>query len=163
MSSPSPYGDYRAYPGETGTAPSNGVQAGRLWATGAATAVVAVLTAVVATLLVRGVLDIPVFAPEHDGVVGDATTGWLAAVAGVSALVATGLLHLLLVATAQPRQFFAWIVTLVTLAMVLLPFTTDVSTEAKLGTAAVYLAIGAAIGSLLTTTASGVTTPTARS
>jgi hypothetical protein len=149
MTSPSPYGGYGDYRHETEAAPASGVLAGRLWATGAATAVVAVLAALVTTLLVRGVLDVPVFAPEHDGVAGDATTGWLAAVAGLSALVATGLLHLLLVATAQPRQFFTWIITLATLAMALLPFTTDVSTDAKFGSAAVYVVTGAAIGSLL--------------
>lgn len=43
-------------------------RAGRLWATGAATAVVAALASVGTTLLMRGVLDVAVFAPRRAGV-----------------------------------------------------------------------------------------------
>jgi hypothetical protein len=169
---PGPYRpgpDYREDPGpvvadEPGAPPSAvrrdtpaaRVAAGRLWATGAATAVVAVLAALVATLAVRGVLGVAIFAPRHDGAMGDATTGWLAVTAAFAALVATGVLHLLLVTTPRPRTFFAWIVVLATLAFALLPFTTGVSQSAKLGTAAVYLIIGLAIGGPLYAAAPGV-------
>jgi hypothetical protein len=183
MSSPYPYDDRRRYgdsgyrdpdpyrPGPDPVAaeepgvrpeavrrdgPATRVPAGRLWATGAATVVVAVLAALVATLAVRGVLGVAIFAPRHDGAMGDATTGWLAVAAAFAALVATGLLHLLLVATPRPRTFFAWIVVLATLAFALLPFTTGVSQSAKLGTAAVYLVIGLAIGGPLYAAAPGV-------
>ena len=43
---------------------ANAVAAGRLWAGGAATAVVAALIAVVGILLARGVFDVPVLAPK---------------------------------------------------------------------------------------------------
>lgn len=125
------------------------VDAARLWAGGAMTAVVAALTAVVGLLLIRGVLGIAVFAPEGDGAMGDASTGVLAAGAALSALVATALLHLLILATPQPGTFFAWIVTLATAVMVLLPFTTSAPPAAMAGSAALYLAVGVTIGCLL--------------
>ncbi|WP_393061673.1 DUF6069 family protein [Streptomyces sp. LN549] len=125
------------------------VDAGRLWAGGAVTAVVAALTSVVGLLLIRGVLGIPVFAPEGDGAMGDASTGVLAMGAALAALMATGLLHVLMLATPQPGTFFVWIVTLTTAVMVLLPFTTSAAPDAKIGSAALYLVIGIAIGSLL--------------
>ncbi|MFC7304748.1 DUF6069 family protein [Streptomyces monticola] len=131
------------------------LEAGRLWAGGIMTALVAALTAVVALLLVRGVLGIAVFAPEGDGAMGNATTGMLAGGAAVAALIATALLHLLILATPQPARFFTWIVTLATAVLVLLPFTMALTTAARLGTAAVYIVIGATIGSLLTSVARG--------
>ena len=129
------------------------LDAGRLWAGGVMTAVVAALTAIVALLLVRGVLGIAVFAPEGDGAMGNATTGALAGSAALAALAATGLLHLLMAATPRPDRFFSWILTLATAVMVLLPFTTTASLSAKCGTAAVYLLIGVAIGTLLSSVA----------
>lgn len=162
MSDRSPYGDYPSYNTSGSDSrlapPPAGVAAGRLWATGAATAVVAALAAVVATLLMRGVLDVPVFAPRRAGVWGDATTGYLAAWAAGAALVATGLLHLLLLAVPRPHAFFTWIASLVTLAMMLLPFTADLSTATELASATVFLVIGATITGLLTATASSVAT-----
>ncbi|MBO1329951.1 DUF6069 family protein [Streptomyces sp. VRA16 Mangrove soil] len=129
--------------------PGPRVDAGRLWAGGAVTAVVAALAAVVCVLLVRGVLGVPVFAPEGNGAFGDASTGLLAGAAFVATLVATLLLHLLILAVPQPGRFFQWIIGLATAAMTLMPFTTDLPWTAKFGTAAVYLVIGVAVGSLL--------------
>ncbi|AEW98344.1 DUF6069 family protein [Streptantibioticus cattleyicolor] len=151
--------DYRGYPGyderrESGRRPT--VAAGRLWATGVATAAVAALAAVVVTLLVRGVFGVAVFAPRHAGAWGDATTGYLAAVSAGAALVATGLLHLLLVTTAEPRRFFVCITSLVTVAMMLLPFANGLGLAAEFGTAAVYLAVGAAVTGLLSAAAGSV-------
>jgi Family of unknown function (DUF6069) len=68
------------------------------------------------------------------------------------ALAATGLAHLLSLAAPRPQVFFAWIVGLVTLAAVVLPFALDASFAAQLGTAIINLVIGLAIGSLLTAT-----------
>lgn len=160
MSGPAPYEDYQPY-GPAGhqehrAASSPGAAAGRLWATGAATAVVAAPAAVVATLLMRGVLDVPVCAPRRAGVWGDATTGHLAARAAVAAVVATGLLHLLLVTVARPSAFFTWIASLVTVAMMLLPFTADLDTASQPASAAVFLVIGATVTGLLSATAASV-------
>ncbi|WP_425828183.1 DUF6069 family protein [Streptomyces fractus] len=149
---PPPYGQPEpAYPPE----PQPRLDAGKLWAGGLMTAVIAALTAVVALLLVRGVLGVPVFAPQGAGLMGNATTGALAGGAAMAALAATVLLHLLIVATPRPERFFTWIIGLATAVMVLLPFTTGLTWQAKLGTAGVYLVIGIAIGSLLSSVARG--------
>lgn len=128
---------------------SRTVDAGRLWTGGVATAVVAALVALVGVLICRGLLDVPVLAPTDQGTLGDATTFRLAALAALAALLATGLLHLLLLSTPRPGQFFTWIVTLVTVAAALAPFLTDADLDEKVATSAIYLAIGIAIGSLL--------------
>lgn len=135
------------------------VDASRLWVGGLVTALVAALTAVVGLMLVRGVLGVPVFAPEGEGAMGNASTGLLAGGAAVAALAATLLLHLLLLGTPQAGRFLVWIVALATVVMVLLPFTFSASLEAQIGTAAVYLAIGIAIGSLLSAVARGALAP----
>ena len=67
-----------------------------------------------------------------------------------AALIATGLLHLLLLTTPRPLVFFGWIIALATLVAVLFPFGTTAPLSQKFATATVNLFIGIAIGSLLT-------------
>jgi hypothetical protein len=123
--------------------------AGRLWTGGVATALVAALVAVVGVLICRGLLGVPVLAPTDEGTLGDASTLRLAGLAALAALLATGLLHLLLLSTPRPGRFFTWIVTLATIAAALVPFLTDADLDEKVATSAIYLAIGISIGSLL--------------
>ena len=130
------------------------VNANRLWTGGVATAVVAAVVAVVGVLIARGLLDVPVLAPTEEGVLGNANTARLALVAAGAALAATGLMHLLLLFIPRPWQFFTWIMSLVTLAAVLAPFSTDAEIATKVATAAIFLAIGVAIGSLVSGVAS---------
>jgi hypothetical protein len=59
-------------------------------------------------------VDGPVLAPAREGALGDASTARLAILAAVAALVATGLMHLLLLSTPRPFRFFTWIVSLLT-------------------------------------------------
>jgi hypothetical protein len=131
------------------TRPAPVVDAGTLWAGGVAAAVVAALIAVVGILICRGILDVPVLAPEGDGVWGDANTATYAGGAALAALVATAVLHLLLLFTPAPATFFAWIVSLATLAAVLAPFAVKATQESRFATAAINLVLGAAIGSLV--------------
>jgi Family of unknown function (DUF6069) len=153
MSSVPPYtGD----PGSTRPAPS--VDAGRLWTGGVATALVAALVAVVGVLIARGLLDIPVLAPTGEGTLGDASTAQLAGLAAVAALAATGLMHLLLVTTPRPGRFFSWIIGLATVVAAILPLMTDAEPETQWATAAINVAIGLTIGSLV----SGVARSAAR-
>jgi hypothetical protein len=72
-----------------------------------------------------------------------------------AALVATGLMHLLLVSTPRPFRFFSWIVSLLTLVAVLAPFMTDATLATKVATAAIALVVGVAIGSLVAGAARG--------
>jgi len=139
------------------------VDARTLWSGGAATAVVAALTAVVGVLACRWLFDIPVLAPRRNGAYGDAhTTGFLLA-AAAAALLATGLVHLLLLTIPRPFTFFGWIVGLVTTLAVVFPFSTTAPLTTKIATALVDLVLGAVIGSLVGTVASRsivrVTTP----
>jgi hypothetical protein len=133
------------------------VDAGRLWTGGLATALVAALVALVGVLIARGLFDVPVLAPTDEGALGDASTARLAVLAAVAALLATGLMHLLLVSTPQPWRFFSWIVGLLILVAVLVPFTTDAELDTKVATAAISLVIGLAIGSLVPAVARSAT------
>ena len=126
------------------------VDAGQLWAGGAATAVVAGLIALVGVLVCRWLFDVPILAPKHDGAYGNAHTTTLILLSALAALVATLLMHLLLLSTPRPTLFFGWIVGLVTVVMVIFPFSTGATMEEKIATAAVYLVLGVAIGTLIT-------------
>jgi hypothetical protein len=125
------------------------VDAGRVWSGGVATAVVAGLVALVGVLICRWLFAIPILAPKSDGAYGDAHTTAVVLVAAAAALVATGLLHLLLLGTPRPLAFFSWIVGLATVLVVIVPFRTTAPLSAKIATALVELVIGIAIGSLL--------------
>jgi Family of unknown function (DUF6069) len=127
---------------------------GQFWAGGVATAVVAALIALVGILVCRWALGIPILAPANDGTWGDAHTGEYVLVAACVALVATGLLYLLVLATPEPGTFFRWIMALATLAAVVYPFSTSAPLEQKAATAVVNLVLGVAITSLLTGVAS---------
>jgi hypothetical protein len=129
--------------------PVRSLDAGRLWTGGVATALVAALVALVGVLIARGLFEVPVLAPTDEGTLGNASTFRLAAFAAAAALLATGLLHLLLLSTPQPRRFFTWIITLATIAAALAPFLSDADLDEKVATSAITLVVGVAIGSLL--------------
>lgn len=135
-----------------------GIDAGRLWAGGVATAVVAALVAVVGLLLIRGVFGVAVLAPKEAGIWGNANTTTYALVAAACALLATGLMHLLSVTTPAPSQFFTWIMVLLTLIAVVLPLTLTVEPSAKFATAALNLVIGLVITALVSSMAANART-----
>jgi Family of unknown function (DUF6069) len=135
------------------TQPRFSIDAGRLWMGGVATAVVAALVAVVGVLIARGLFDVAVLAPKGKGAWGDASTAMLAGLAVGAALLATGLMHLLLLTTPRPGRFFTWIMVLATLAVVIAPLLTDEDAATRIATAAIYLAIGIAVGSLVSSVA----------
>jgi hypothetical protein len=125
------------------------VAASRLWAGGVATACVAALVGAVGVLIFNSVFDIrlvrlPVLLPITDSLALN-----YAATAFVFALAATGLAHLLSITTPRPNVFFGWIVGLVTVATMVMPFAFDASMASKVSTALVNMIIGIAIGSLL--------------
>jgi hypothetical protein len=111
--------------------------------------VVAALASLVCVLLVRGVLHVPVFAPRGEGAWGNLTTGGVALASAAAALAATLLMQLLLLAAPQPGTFFAWIITLGTIAVVLLAFTTSRDLTSQIGSAAVYAVVGLTVGCLI--------------
>ena len=124
------------------------LNAGRLWAGGAATAVVAALIALVGILVGRGLFDVAVLAPQGAGVWGDADTFWYALGAVLFSLAATGLMHLLLLFTPRPMLFFGWVMVLATVVAMLAPFITDNDLGSRVFTAGLNFVLGVAIGSL---------------
>lgn len=133
------------------------VDAGQMWAGGAATAVVAALVAIVGILICRWLFTIPILAPRRAGAWGDASTGWYAVCAAAIALTATALLYLLAMALPRPNAFFGWIIGLATLVAVVFPFSTTAPLSQKVATAAVNLVLGFAIGTLLSGVAARAT------
>ena len=61
--------------------------------------------------------------------------------AAALAMVATALAHVLALTTPRPRAFFSWIVGLVTVVGVVLPFASDGSRAGKLATALVVIGL----------------------
>jgi len=124
------------------------VEVGRLWVGGLMVAIVVAGVAVVGLMVARGIADVPVLV-RKDGELVNAETWWYAAAAFAGALVATGLLNVLLLWSPRPYLFFGWIIGLATAVAALLPFTFDAELAAKVATCAVNLAIGVCTGSIL--------------
>ena len=125
------------------------IDAGRLWAGGAATAVVAGLVAVVGVVIAEGILDLKMVRPQFLLEASDTFALNYALTAALAAIVATGLAHLLVFTTPRPRAFFSWIVALATAVAVALPFAQDADLDAQIATAVVNLVIGISIMSLI--------------
>ncbi len=149
---------YRAVPPEEPDEPA-GVEAGKLWAGGFGTAVVAALAALVGILLVRGILGIGILSPAEAGAYGDASTTTYAFGAFAAAILATGLLHLMLLLLPRPMSFFNWVMVLVTVVAVLIPFTVGAELQSQIATGAINLVIGLCITSLLGSIGSIATRP----
>jgi Family of unknown function (DUF6069) len=139
------------YPASPRDAATNRVRpdSAQFWAGAVATAVVAALIALVGILICRWTLNIPILAPRGDGAWGNAHTAEYALVAALIAVIAAGLLYLLVLGTPQPNMFFNWIMGLATLAAVVYPFSTGAPLDQKFATALVNLVLGIAIISLL--------------
>ena len=126
------------------------VNAGRLWAGGAATAVVAALAVLAGVLIARGVLGIPVLAPATaDSFGNSSSTTIYAALAAGCALLATALMHVLLLGTPSPFAFFAWITALADVVLAAAPFTQPAPLASKVFTAIINIVVGVAVISLL--------------
>lgn len=128
---------------------SQSADASTLWSGGVATAVVAGLVALLGVLAFRWLFHVPILAPASNGAYGDADTTVMVFAAAGAALIATALLHVLLLTTPRPLTFFGWIIGLATLVAILFPFSTSAPLSQKFATATVNLFIGIAIGSLL--------------
>ncbi len=125
------------------------VNTGRLWAGGAATAIVAALAVVAGVLIARGVLGVPVLAPAAAGNFGDSSTAVYALLAAGCALLATGLLHVLLLGAPRPLSFFVWIAGLADVIVAAAPFTQPAPLASKIFTAIINIVVGVAVITLL--------------
>src|ERR1700761_1756118 len=130
----------------------------RLWLGGVATALVAALIVVVGVLIARGILGISVLAPATADDLGTSATAVYAVFAAVCALLATGVLNLLLLGAPRPLAFFTWITALADVLAVTTPFSQGAPLSSKVFTALINLLVGVAVISLL----SGVARAAAR-
>lgn len=118
---------------------------------------VAALVALVGLLVARAVFQLAVLSPKASGAFGDASTARLCIIAALAALAATGLAHLLLTTTPSPLSYFGWIVGLLTTAAVVVPFLGSGSLAVRVAEAVLHLAIGVAIGALVSGAAASAT------
>ena len=126
------------------------IDAGRLWAGGLLTAVIAALVGLVGALVVRALLRVGPGALDAVAVAfGSSATAVLCVTAAVAALAATGLAHLLLLSTPRPLAYLGWVVGLLTAAAAVLPLAGGAPLAVALTLGVVHLAIGLAIGSLV--------------
>ena len=126
------------------------VNPGRLWGGGVATAVVAGLAVAVGVYISRHILGIEVLAPRRAGSLGNSPTAVYALVAAGCALLATALLHVLLLGAPRPLNFFDWITVLALVIAVASPFAQMASLNSQVATALINLIVGVAVISLLT-------------
>jgi hypothetical protein len=127
-----------------GPAPAgSGLDAGRLWAGGLATALVAALVAVAGIVVTRGVLGVPVLAPKGEGLWGNANTATYALSAGAAALAATALLQVLALTTPRYGRFFTWIMALLTAIAATLPLGLATGLASRVATAVITTTRGA--------------------
>jgi hypothetical protein len=136
--------------GGGGTGRRWSVDPGRLWIGGVMAGVVGAGVVVVGFLVCRGVLDVPVLV-ERDGRLVNADVWWYALGAFVAALVATGLLHLLLVGAPRPFTFYGWITGLAIAIAALIPFTTGAELETKVALCAINLGTGVVMAVIIAT------------
>ena len=128
-------------------APGPSVDAGRYWAGVAATALVAALIGVVGVVIVDRILQIDLVVQDP---FGTGSSGAAYVIGGVvAAVLAGGILHLLVVTTPKPRAFFGWIMFLATLTVALLPLAWTDVLESSIASGVINALMGIAIWSLL--------------
>jgi hypothetical protein len=118
-----------------------------------AAALVAAGVAAVGYLVLRGLLNVSVLGVGDDERLFQPSMGGYAVTAAIAALIATGVMHLLLMVAPRPHVFFGWIVFLATTLAALFPIVEAGWTSAALATAGVNIVIGVCIGSLVSMSA----------
>src|SRR6478609_7702194 len=124
------------------------VEAGRFWAGAAATALVAALIGLIGVLVFERIFAIDLVPPPDVFSTGSQQAAW-AIDAAILALLAAGLLHVLILSTPRPRAFFGWIMALVIVVITALPFAWSSDATAAAVSGLINLLIGIAVWSLL--------------
>ena len=138
----------------TGRTPRTGerkLDTGQFLAAGVAVAAVAGVAGWVVYLVGQAFSDGEIRVPPNPGATGtEVLTGATVFRTGLLAgLIATALLWVLLLLVPQPTRFFGWIVSLLTIAAVLVPFTYHMTTPSKIWVALINLVIGLVVLTLL--------------
>ena len=108
------------------------INAGRLWAVGVTTTIIAALAAVVVWLIGEALLDEPILVADRDGDLVELTIAPIIIITLIVGLGATAVLHLLLAFVPNGQAYFFTIGTLVLLASFLLFIPLDISVANKL-------------------------------
>lgn len=128
--------------------PERRVDPVRLWGGGLATTLVAAGVALVGVLAIETIFTMPeVVRYTGEVAVGDKVR--LATLSAIGALLATALLHVLMVSAPRAEKFFGWIVGLVVVLVILQELLTSFELRNRLAACILYLVIGIAITSLL--------------
>ena len=114
-----------------------------------ATSLVAGQIAVLGVVAAHTLLGADIIGPHGDRTYAATTVYEVTAIAIGGALCSGLLLHVLSYITPRPLLFFGWITWLATALLALWPFSTAAGALSKIATAAVYLAIGVAIATLM--------------
>jgi hypothetical protein len=120
---------------------------------------VAALAVVAGVLVTRAALGIPVLAPRAASNFGNSSTAVYAGLAAGCALLATALLHVLLLGAPRPTAFFIWITSLADVAAAAAPFTQPAPLASKVFTAIINIVVGVAVISLLSGVARAAVRP----
>ncbi|WP_265522212.1 hypothetical protein [Oerskovia flava] len=144
-----PNGDFPVSP-DAGSPydPRLSVEAGRFWAGAAATALVAALIGLIAVIIFERIFSVGLVPPPDLFSTGSDQATY-AIDAAILAILAAGLLHVLILSTPRPRAFFGWIMALVIIVLAVLPFAWTSDTVVAALSGLVNLLIGVAIWSLL--------------
>ena len=125
------------------------IDAKALWAGAAATVVIAALVAAVGVLVAETLVDVNLLPPTERGVLGWSHWASYPAGAAVLALVAAGILHLLLLGVPRPMVFFGWLMALIGIGLAVVPFGYDAAREVQVCTAAVEVVVVLSVWILL--------------
>jgi hypothetical protein len=126
---------------------------GRFVAGALATALVAALVGLVGVLVIEGIFDQTLVPPADVFSTGSHAAAF-AIDGAIFAILASGVLALLVVSTPRPKRFFGWIMLLAVVIITLLPFAWTSHLDRAVLSGVVNLVIGAATWSLLAGVAS---------
>jgi hypothetical protein len=113
----------------------------RYWVGTGLTAVIAALTGLVALIVAQGILGIQVVMGSGSTISPISVSAYGLAAAGIAVLAAALFAGMIRVAP-KPVAYYSWLVGMITVLAVLLPFTTTVGLHAQIALAVTNLAVG---------------------
>lgn len=132
----------------------------KLWTGGVAAALIEALLAIVGFLVVKNILRMPILGVAPSGNTFNPTMAGYAFAGAVAAILATAVMHLLLVGTPRPLFYFGWIGALCTAILVLIPLGIRQSWSEVIPTAVINLIGGIVITAIVRgTAAASITRP----
>jgi hypothetical protein len=133
-------------------APTNtfdvGIDQVRFWVGAAVTAAIAAVTGLVSLILAGSVLHIPVLIQDGSSLVSVRYASY-ALIAAAITFGAAALFDAMLHVAPRPAAYYGWLVAMLTLLAVVVPFANTASLHSQIALAATNLAVGAVIAALV--------------